>query len=323
MSAPQFLLGVDGSGANTQALIADLEGAVLARGLGPSSNLHHVGFERGFQAIATAIEGALAQVRGTMPAAANAPGSARWRFAGIAAACLGLSGVDSSADEAQVSQWLKEQALSPRFAVVNDSELVLAGGTPAGWGVALISGTGSVCIGRTAEGKSARVGGWGPLLGDEGSGYHIAGLALRRATQTADERSDAQPLLKAILRHWALSEPSALIRHVHAATTTTSDIAALATLVLDLAGRNDSAALEVVAEAGGELAVHIDTVIRLLRLTRPPLALGGGLMLRGALRKTMLAAVKSELGPITQVADPPLGAVVLARRLLQGSLRPS
>jgi hypothetical protein len=46
-------------------------------------------------------------------------------------------------------------------------------------------------------------------------------------------------------------------------------------------------------------------------------------MLRGALRKTMLAAVKSELGPIAQVADPPLGAVVLARRLLQGSLRPS
>jgi N-acetylglucosamine kinase-like BadF-type ATPase len=296
---------------------------VLARGLGPSSNLHNVGFERGFQAIATAIEGALAQVRGTMPAAASAPGAARWRSAGIAAACLGLSGVDSSADEAQVSQWLKEQALAPRFAVVNDSELILAGGTPAGWGVALISGTGSVCLGRTAEGKSARVGGWGPLLGDEGSGYHIASLALRRATQAADERIEAQALLKAILRHWSLSEPSALIRHVHASTTSTADIAALATVVVDLAGRNDPAALEVVADAGRELALHIDTIVRLLRLTRPPLALGGGLMLRGALRKTMLAAVKSELGPIAQVADPPLGAVVLARRLLQGSLRPS
>jgi N-acetylglucosamine kinase-like BadF-type ATPase len=323
MTAPQFLLAVDGGGTNTQALIADLEGSVLARGLGPSSNLHNVGFERGFQAIATAIEGALAQVRGTMPAAASAPGAARWRSAGIAAACLGLSGVDSSADEAQVSQWLKEQALAPRFAVVNDSELILAGGTPAGWGVALISGTGSVCLGRTAEGKSARVGGWGPLLGDEGSGYHIASLALRRATQAADERIEAQALLKAILRHWSLSEPSALIRHVHASTTSTADIAALATVVVDLAGRNDPAALEVVADAGRELALHIDTIVRLLRLTRPPLALGGGLMLRGALRKTMLAAVKSELGPIAQVADPPLGAVVLARRLLQGSLRPS
>jgi N-acetylglucosamine kinase-like BadF-type ATPase len=323
MTAPQFLLAVDGGGTNTQALIADLDGTVLARGLGPSSNLHNVGFEKGFQAIATAIEGALAQVRGTMPAAASAPGAARWRSAGIAAACLGLSGVDSSADEAQVSQWLKEQALAPRFAVVNDSELVLAGGTPAGWGVAVISGTGSVCLGRTAEGKSARVGGWGPLLGDEGSGYHIATLALHRATQAADERIEAPALLKAILRHWKLTDPTGLIRHVHDPATTTADIAALATVVVDLAGRNDPAALEVVAEAARDLALHIDTIVRLLRLTRPPVALGGGLMLRGALRKTMLAAVKSELGPISTVADPPLGAVVLARRLLQGSLKPS
>jgi len=323
MSASQFLLAVDGGGTNTQALIADLEGSVLARGLGPSSNLHNVGFERGFQAIATAIEGALAQVRGTMPAAAAAPGTARWRSAGIAAACLGLSGVDSAADEVQVAQWLKEQALAPKFAVVNDSELVLAGGTPAGWGIALISGTGSVCLGRTAEGKSARVGGWGPLLGDEGSGYHIASLALRRATQAADERIEAPALLKAILRHWKLTEASGLIRHVHDPATTAADIAALATVVVDLAGRNDPPALEVVAEAARDLAIHIDTIVRILRLTKPPLALGGGLMLRGALRKTMLAAVKSELGPIATVADPPLGAVVLARRLLQGSLRPS
>jgi N-acetylglucosamine kinase-like BadF-type ATPase len=323
MTSSQYLLAVDGGGTNTQALIATLEGTVLARGLGPSSNLHNVGFEKGFQAIATAIEGALAQVRGTMPAAANPTAGGRWRSAGIVAACLGLSGVDSSTDEAQVSQWLKDQALAPRFAVVNDSELVLAAGTPAGWGVALISGTGSVCLGRNAEGKSARVGGWGPLLGDEGSGYHIASLALRRATQAADDRVEAPALLKAVLRHWKLTDPTALIRHVHDPATTTADIASLATVVVDLAGRNDAAAMDEVAEDGRELALQIDTIVRLLRLTRQPVALGGGLMLRGALRKTMLGAVKSELGAVATVADPPLGAVVLARRLLQGSLKPS
>ena len=284
MTPVQFLLAVDGGGTNTQALIADLEGTVLARGLGPSSNLHNVGFEKGFQAIATAIEGALAQVRGTMPAAANPSGAGRWRSAGIVAACLGLAGVDSPADEAQVSHWLKDQALAPRFAVVNDSELVLAAGTPPGPGVALISGTGSVCLGRNADGKSARVGGWGPLLGDEGSGYHIASLALRRATQAADDRASAPALLKAVLRHWKLSDPTALIGHVHDPATTTGDIASLATVVVDLAGRNDPAAMDVVGEAARELALHIDTIVRLLRLTRPPLALGGGLMLRGALR---------------------------------------
>jgi hypothetical protein len=79
----------------------------------------------------------------------------------------------------------------------------------------------------------------------------------------------------------------------------------------------------VVAVAGRDLALHIDTIVRILRLTRPPVALGGRLMLRGALRKTMLAAVKTELGPIAQVTDPPLGAVVLARRLLKEAPRPS
>jgi N-acetylglucosamine kinase-like BadF-type ATPase len=322
MTASHLLLAVDGGGTNTQALVTDLDGNVLSRGLGPSSNLHNVGFDRSCEAISTAIEGALAQVRGSAPAA-TATASARWRTAGIAAACLGLSGVDSAQDEAQVSRWVKDQAIAPRFMVVNDSELVLAGGTPAGWGVALISGTGSVCLGRSAEGRSARVGGWGPLLGDEGSGYHIARLALLRATQAADGRAEAPALLKGVLRHWSLSEPTALIRHVHAPTTTAADLAGLAGVVLDLAGRNDPVATEVITEAAHELARHIDTVVRILRLTKPPIALGGGLMLRAVLRKAVLAAVQSELGPVAQVADPPLGAVVLARRLLQDAARPS
>jgi N-acetylglucosamine kinase-like BadF-type ATPase len=322
VTAPQLLLAVDGGGTNTQALVTDLEGNVRARGLGPSSNLHNVGFERACQAITTAVEGALAQVRGSQSSVSTAPASGgRWRASGIAAACFGLSGVDSAEDEAQISRWLTEQAVAQRFMVVNDSELVLAGGTPAGWGVALISGTGSVCLGRSADGRTARVGGWGPLLGDEGSGYHIARLALMRAAQAADGRIDAPALLKAVLRHWSLAEPSALIRHVHAPTTTAADIAGLATVVLDLAGRNDAAALEVVTEAARELAVQVDAIVRILRLSKPPVALGGGLLLRGVLRKSMLAVVKSELGPVAQVADPPLGAVVLARRLLQGRPR--
>ena len=312
---PQFVLGVDGGGTATQALVADLEGHVLARGRGPASNLHNVGYERAGQAIATAIDGALAQVRS--PHAAG-PGP-RGHGARVAAACFGLSGVDSPEDEAQMSRWVREQSIAPRFVVVNDSELVLAAGTPAAWGVALISGTGSVCLGRTAEGLTARVGGWGPRLGDEGSGYHIASLALRRATQAADGRADAPALLKTVLRHWSVSEPEALIQRVHAPTTTAADIASMATAVLDLAGRNDDAAREVIAEAARELARHVDTIVRRLSLSRPPLAVGGGLLLRAGLRKAVLDAVQSELGPVSAVADPPLGAVVLARRLLHGS----
>jgi N-acetylglucosamine kinase-like BadF-type ATPase len=99
------------------------------------------------------------------------------------------------------------------------------------------------------------------------------------------------------------------------ATSLPGDIASLATVVLDLAGRQDPAAKEVVAEAARELALHVETVVRQLRLKKPPVALGGGLMMRSALRRALVDALKTEIGPVNQVVDPPLGAVVLAKRL--------
>ena len=311
MSAAELLLAVDGSGARTQALVATREGNVLARGFGPSSNLHNVGLESLGKAVTTAVEGALLNARGPRAGTEGAP----WRDAGILAACFGLSGIDGPEDEAQVSQWVKDQAIAPRFVVVNDSELVLAGGTPEGWGVALISGAGSVCLGRSPDAKTARVGGWGPLLGDEGSGYQIALSALRVATQTADGRSESPALLKAVLRHWSLPNAQALIRHIHAPTMTQGDIAGLAPSMVELASAGDPAAKAIVAESARELARQVDTVVRKLGLSRPPLALGGGL-LRGDLRRAVLAALGSEVGPVAYVADPCLGAVALARRLL-------
>jgi len=311
MSAPELLLVVDGGGTKTQAIVTDLAGTVLGRGLGPSSNLHNVGFDETCRAVTVAIEGALTHVLGP---GLRAPGPG-WRSARIAAACFGLSGVDAPEDEAQVSRWVREQEVAARFMVVNDAELVLAGGTPDGWGVALISGTGSVCLGRSPEGRTMRVGGWGPLMGDEGSGYDIAVRALRLATQAADGRAQAPTLLQAVLQHWSLPDPALLIRYVHDPARTPAEVAGLATVVLALAAKGDAAARGVVDDAARELARHVDTVVCTLRLQRAPLAIGGGL-LGGHLRRALLAALRSELGPVKYVSDPSQGAVVLARQLL-------
>jgi N-acetylglucosamine kinase-like BadF-type ATPase len=315
MTASDLLLVVDGGGTKTQAVVTDLAGTVLGRGLGPSSNLHNVGFEETCRTLTMAIEGALLHVLGP-GARAHGPG---WRSARIAAACFGLSGVDAPADEALISRWVREQSIASQFMVVNDAELVLAGGTPDGWGVALISGTGSVCLGRARDGRTARVGGWGPLLGDEGSGYDIAMRALRLASQAADGRMEAPALLKAILDHWSLAEPALLIHHVHAPERTAAELAALGPVVLGLAARNDPAARSVVDQAARDLAQHVDAIARTLRLQRPPLALGGGL-LGGQLRFAVLSGVKTELGPVKYVPDPSQGAIVLARRLLTRSV---
>jgi N-acetylglucosamine kinase-like BadF-type ATPase len=307
---PRFLLAVEGGGSKTQALITDLDGRNLGRGFGPGSNLHGAGLEGAGKAVAMAIDGALMNATGRLREGGG------WRDAGIAAACFGLAGIDGPEDAARLSSWLREQAISERFVVVNDSELVVAAGTPEGWGVALISGSGSVCLGRSPQGRTIRVGGWGPLLGDEGSGYRLAIDALRLATQTVDGRESADALVRAILRHWSLTDAAALINHVHATGMTPADIAGLASVVLSLAASGDAAARALVDQCVKDLARQVDTAIRKLALEKPPLALAGSL-LRGDVRRGVLSAIQSPLGDVGFVDDPCRGAVTLAKRLLR------
>jgi N-acetylmuramic acid 6-phosphate etherase len=313
MKQKEVVLAVDGGGTKTQALIADLDGNILGRGLGPGSNSHRDGFEEGCKAVRIAAEAALQSVT---VGRSNASGEPAWRRARIVAACFGLAGIDGPEDEAEFSGWVRREAITDNYRVLNDSELILAGGTPDGFGVALISGTGSVCLGRTPEGRSHRTGGWGPLLGDEGSGYAMALQALRFATQTQDGRADATALLKAVLQRWTLPNADALIRRVHAPTTTQSEIAGLAVDVLKLAATGDPYAQSIVEQGAKDLALHVDTVIRRLGIKRPPLALAGG-VLRVQFRTAVQAAVQSELGPVQYVADPSMGALTLALRLLK------
>jgi N-acetylglucosamine kinase-like BadF-type ATPase len=306
-----LLLGVDGGGATTQALLATAEGQILGRGIGPPSNPHRVGFDEACRAIKTAIEGAFFQV--TDPHLALE--KSHWVLADIGAACFGLAGVDSAKDEALFSSWLRTEGVKFQFSVFNDSELILNGGTPDGWGVALISGAGSVCLGRHADGATVRAGGWGHVLGDEGSGYAIAVSALRLATQAADGRGGSRPLLDAALAHWKLKDAKDLIAFAYKPETTPDDIASLGARVLELAARRDATAQAIVDDAGAALALHVDTVVRELGLVEPPLALGGS-MARAALKKSILAKVGSPLGPVSLVADPVQGAIAAARRML-------
>jgi N-acetylglucosamine kinase-like BadF-type ATPase len=306
---PDLLLGVEGSGVKTQAVVADLRGNIIGRGLGPSSNQHRVGIEKACAALGTAIEAAAIQA----PAPSGGePGDWGPR---IAAACLGLSGVDQPSDQTLISDWLKSQGMRPGAKVLNGSELILVGGTPEGWGIALISGTGSVCVGRTRDGRTARVGGWGPLLGDEGSGYQIALQALQVATQAADGRGEATPLLEAVMRYWRIQRPHQLIDFIHRPEVGTADLAELALAVLELAGRGDEDAAKIVNHAGFALARHVDTVIAQLELSGAPLALGGRNMLSG-LRTAVTTHVKSTIGPVSVVSDPAQAAITIAKRML-------
>jgi N-acetylglucosamine kinase-like BadF-type ATPase len=315
MSARDLLLAVDGGGTKTEAVVTDLEGRVLARGFGAGSNQYTAGFGQLVESVTTAVQAALRPVLGA--------GVERQVVAAdrVAAACFGMSGVDSPEDEKDVSGWVERQSFATTFRVVNDVELILAGGTPEGWGIAVISGTGSNCVGRAKDGRTARVGGWGTLLGDEGSGYALGLRALHLAAQTFDGRANAPRLLEAALRHWSTPDIPGLMREVHAPATTPASIAAIAPVVMDLAAQGDAPAQAILEATADDLGLHIRTAMRHLQLERPPLALGGGLF-AGRLREVLLERVAGEVGPIGYVPEPVLGAVAIARRLVGANHQP-
>jgi N-acetylglucosamine kinase-like BadF-type ATPase len=298
----QLYLGVDGGGSRTRALLGDRDGRVVGSGNGPPSNHYAVGVDGAVAAVAAAVAAAGAQAGlGERPP--------------VSAACFGLAGVNRQIDHDLLARALGDHGLAPRLVVVNDVELVLAAGTDEGWGVAIIAGTGSIGHGKAKDGRTARAGGWGYILGDEGSGYSIATQALRLATQTADGRAEAPSILAEVLRHWNLDEPEQLLGRVYRRDITIAEIAALTTRILPLAEAGDPAAVELVDRAAEQLARLIDAVAEPLALERPPLALAGGVLRSSArLRREIATRVREPVGPASVVTDPAVGALRLARR---------
>ena len=182
MNEPRCLMGIDGGGSKTAALLADETGRVLGRGAAGASNFQIVGHEAAQAAIVAAMAAATA-------AAGMAPQPP------LSALCIGLSGVDRPGERVSFQQWAAALYPAARVLIANDAELVLAAGTPQGWGLALICGTGAIVYGRSLAGQTARADGWGHLLGDEGSGYAI-GLAALRAVMRAYDFGFVFPQLR-------------------------------------------------------------------------------------------------------------------------------
>src|SRR5689334_17310708 len=200
MSVSNFLLGIDGGGSKTVALLADSQQAILGRGAAGASNHNLLGARAAFEALDQAVRLAFEDAK-------IAPAPPR-------ALCLGMAGAGRPADIALFQAWAAERWPGTPVAVVSDADLVLAAGPGNGWGLGLICGTGSIAYGRDRSGMTARAGGWGSLLGDEGSGYAIGLAGLRAVARAADGRGPATVLTDTLLGHWSLAAPQSLIQYV-------------------------------------------------------------------------------------------------------------
>ncbi|HRF50935.1 MAG TPA: BadF/BadG/BcrA/BcrD ATPase family protein, partial [Anaerolineales bacterium] len=163
-------------------------------------------------------------------------------------------------------------------------------------------------------GRTARAGGWGWALGDEGSGFAIGLGALRAIARATDGRGPETALRDVILQRWALTNPEALVATVYRHPFPRIEIASLAAVVEAVAETGDAVARGLLVEAGRELTTGVASVVRALALSSPvPLALGGSVLVHGRLAAAALIDSLAEQGvacePVGRVEEPALGAL--------------
>jgi N-acetylmuramic acid 6-phosphate etherase len=303
-------LGIDGGGTRTVALLARVgaeqgrKWALLGRGEAGPSNLQSAGADAALAALDEAVNRAFASAGlGRRPAAA---------------ACLGLAGAGRADDQAVIREWAGQVRLAGTIVVQGDTPMLVAAGTPDGWGVAVVAGTGSMAFAQDPDGRTARAGGWGYLLGDEGSGYALAIDALRAIAQAADRRQPSTDLTQRLLAHLGLARPEELIGVVYRGGLDRAGLAALAPLVLEAAADGDPLADGIVSYGAAQLAVAVAGAACQLNLQHAPLplALGGGVLLGSPYyRERVLRSLTSQeihAEPVTLVHEPAEGAIRLA-----------
>jgi N-acetylglucosamine kinase-like BadF-type ATPase len=301
-----YFLGVDGGASKTAALVTDDAGRPLGRGLAGGSNHLRVGIEEATRNIERAATAAVVE--------------AGVAIANIEYAYCGIAGADHPAHHQKVVDALRVFFPRGNFIVDTDARVALTGAIGFGAGVVIIAGTGSVAFGRNEAGEEARAGGWGPTLGDEGSGYAISREGLAAIVRAFDGRGEATQMTELLCKEHGLCEPADLPKFVYAASTHADDIARYLRVVIDAANAGDAVATSILLHAGRELGDCVLAVARRLRLTDIafPVANVGGAFHSGALLlEPMCAAIHAEAPHATiqePLRSPVEGAAMMALR---------
>ncbi len=298
----RYVVGIDAGGTKTVGLLADETGAVVAEARGIGANLQTDGELQ--------VEKVFAEIMETL--SSHHP---------VSAVCLGIAGVDRPHDESVIRSILRRLGHRETARVVNDGAIALVAGAPGRVGVVVLAGTGSICYGADRNGRTARAGGYGFLLADEGSGYWLGHQSLRAAVRATDGRGPETRLQGLIFEALGVTSVAELIPRVYEKGLPKYRIAALASLVQIAYDEGDAVAVTLIDAAGRELGLAARSVARQLQLGDDPypVVLAGGVfkgcpsVLDSLTRQLELPAAR----PAVLTVEPACGAVALALDLLK------
>lgn len=294
-------VGVDAGGSHTVA-VAMRDGELQPPATGPAASVTIRGIERAAGAIGDAI--------------AAATGSAS-----PDAVVVGVAGAGTERMASALLAALTARFPHSRIEVIDDAQVALRAAVPAGDGIALIAGTGSIAYAEVG-GNAFRAGGFGYLVGDEGSGFTIGAAAVRVALKAAEGRAPSDALTQAVLARIGAAHAREAVASLYSADFPVANVASFAALVLEQAGAGERSAVKIVQTAALDLFDLVRSICRIASIAagkETPLALCGGLLGENSmltyLLETRVANEFPHLAILKNPAAPHFGALAQARAL--------
>ena len=301
MPEPLFL-GIDGGGSNLRLVIVNANLDELASLTSGAANPNIIGHDAARAKVRRGILDVL-EIAGLREARINAAG-------------IGIAGASNLHSEPWLIETVKPVLPASCLRPSSDLEIALAGALAQRHGILLLAGTGSAAYGLSPAGERLQIGGWGYLLGDEGSSYWIGSQLLKHVLRACDAGTLPREtgLAQACLDELGLSDATDLIAWVYRAEgAPATRVAGLAPLVLDRAEHDDSLAIEILERAAAHLVEHVETLRRRLNYAGAPIAFAGGLLDNA---NWLSAEVTRRLGlPERPIAmhPPVIGAAMIAK----------
>jgi N-acetylglucosamine kinase-like BadF-type ATPase len=303
----KYLIGIDGGGTKTDCAIADLSGKIIHQSAGRPSNFLVIGVEEAVENLFALIEENLFALEGD--------------FSDVKQIVIGVAGAGREEDAMILEKGFKDYADLEGIhfkgvKVLSDAHIALEGAFPNSAGSILIAGTGSILFGKDETGNIHRVGGFGRLIGDEGSGYSIGRKALNAVSKAFDGRGE-ETLISELLDAKMNSEASKNI--INKVYKEKLDVASVAKIVIEAAEEGDPIAEDILDKEANELILHIRSLINKIQTDKLNVAFSGSLIDNKNFYSDLLKRkIKSTLQNVRviQPAFPPVsGAILFAKRL--------
>lgn len=310
----RYVLGVDGGGTKTSVALATVDSnqdqqAPLAIGLAGPSNVRTVGLDNAIVELSLAISTAFQ--------------NADIERQTVDSICLALAGSDDVTTKQALQDWVRNQQIAKQVVVTNDAQAVMAAAFQDQPGMAVISGTGSLVLGQDGAGQTWRAGGWGPLFGDQGSGYWLALQLFRGLAEILDQSQDPGVLGGLVANAANRRDLRSFLRSV-AGELDRPAIAEFAKIVIHMAEQGDPICQAMADSAGQALANQAACVAsRFPGGTAIPFAVAGSVLLNSArIQHAMILELERQsvaVQTLKLVPDVHVGTIYLASRELHSA----